>query len=261
MEYKEFAINIAKEAGDIMHKNFQLGMKKEWKADNSPVTETDIAINKLVINKVKEYFPDHDVKGEEESDLGNNSEYLWVCDPVDGTIPFSHGFPIFTFSLALVKNGRSILGVVYDPIMQNLYWAEKGKGAFLNNKPIHISNHSTINQSCIALENFKRAKYSLWGIERELDKQGGQVIKLCSIIYPSSRVASGEISAAIFPHTTAHDIAAIKIIVEEAGGKVTDLFGDEQRYDQDINGAIISNGKIHDLLVKEVAKALKNEPS
>ena len=111
MTYEEFAKQLAQKAGEIMKNNFSHGMKKELKRDKSPVTTTDIAINKLVISEVKKYFPDHDVKGEEESSFENNSEYVWVCDPVDGTYPFSHGLPVFTFSLALVKNGKPVLGV------------------------------------------------------------------------------------------------------------------------------------------------------
>ncbi len=256
MNYKDLAISLAQKAGEIMRQNFQAGMKMEWKSDNSPVTIADLAINKLVIDEITKNFPNHNVKGEEQDNIHTNSEYLWVCDPVDGTIPFSHGLPISTFSLALVKNGESILGVIYDPFMDRLFYAEKGKGSYLNDQPIHTSGHDQIKQSLINIESFETAVYQMWPINKSLAFQGSKTMRLASIIYPSALIAQGEVTACIFPHNTAHDVAAVKIIVEEAGGKVTDLFGNEQRYDQPLKGAIISNGKIHDLLIKEVALAL-----
>jgi len=103
--YEQFAKDVAKQAGKIMMENFKLGMHKEWKSDNSPVTETDLRINKLLIEGVKKYFPEHSVLGEEESNFVGDRKMVWVCDPLDGTLPFSHGVPIFTFSLALVDDG------------------------------------------------------------------------------------------------------------------------------------------------------------
>ncbi|KKQ81505.1 MAG: Inositol-phosphate phosphatase [Parcubacteria group bacterium GW2011_GWF2_38_76] len=248
MEYKEFAINMAKEAGDVIRKNFRLGMKKEWKEDKSPVTETDIAVNRLVIESIKEYFPDHNVKGEEASHLVNISKYLWVCDPIDGTMPFSHGVPIFTFSLALVKDGVSILGVIYDPIMDRLFVAEKDKGATLNGEQIHVNSKST------GYVNIETLRFP--SLVESLRNQDFQQFKFGCATYGGIMVACGEFVGTIYREKHAHDIAALKVIVEEAGGKVTDIRGNEQRYDQDINGAIISNGIAHDLLVKEVSKVI-----
>lgn len=256
MTYEALAKELAQKAGDIIRKNFQLGMKKEWKADNSPVTATDIEVNKLVIEEVKKHFPGHDIKGEEESSLENNSEYLWVCDPVDGTYPFSHGLPNFAFSLALVKDGEPILGIANDPILNRVYFAEKGKGAFLNDEKIHVSDLDNLNGGIIDAVNFKAAKYQMWDIYNTLANKGSRLFKLGSIVYAGVLVACGEFTATIFTHVGCHDIAALKIIVEEAGGKVTDLFGKEQRYDREIKGAIISNGKVHDELVTLVGESL-----
>lgn len=253
-DYLEFAKNLALEAGQIMKENFFAGVEKEWKIDHSPVTATDVAINRLVIERVSEKYPDHNVQGEEESSIKNDSEFLWVCDPLDGTIPFAHGIPISTFSLALVKNGESQVGVVYDPFSDRLYFAEKGKSAFLNNKPINVSDQDTLYQSAINIENFDIAKYDFSETEKALRKKHVMLLTLCSFIYPSSLVAKGEFIATIFPHHTAHDLAAVSLIVEEAGGKVSDIFGKPQKYDRPIDGAIVSNGKVHDELV-EILKA------
>lgn len=250
-EFIKFAKDFAKKAGAIMKENFSLGMAKEWKKDNTPVTETDIRINSSLIKEVKEKFPSHGIKGEEESDLDESNEYIWVCDPVDGTIPFSHGIPVSTFSLALTKNGESILGVVYDPFQDRLFSALKGEGAFMNGELIHVSRAAQFRGGLIGYDTFAEAEYN---IDKVIDhlrhKERVKLISLASIIYASMLVAAGELLATIFAHNTAHDAAAVKIIVEEAGGKVTDLFGNDQRYDKPIRGFIASNGLLHDQLVK-----------
>ncbi len=248
-EYKKFAERIAKEAGKIIMDYFKLGMVRQEKADTSPVTEADLKINSLLIKEVAKLFPSHSVLGEEESNMIAGSEYVWVCDPIDGTIPYSLGLPISTFSLALVKNGEVVLGVVYDPFCDRLYSAEKGKGSYLNNKKIKVSTNSSLDKARIEYEMWNRAKYDFQPLVNELKKDNVMLVHYASFVNPSVLVAAGEFAATIFPGTTAHDAAAVKIIVEEAGGKVTDIFGNEQRYDQPINGALVSNGVLHDQLV------------
>ena len=125
--YKKFAISLAMRAGKMMRRNFVLGGKRTWKKDHSPLTKTDLVINQMVIDAVHKHFPGYGVLAEEGSSLVQGSEYVWVCDPIDGTVPFSHGFPTFVFSLALVKNGQPIFGLLYDPMMNRMYVAEKGK--------------------------------------------------------------------------------------------------------------------------------------
>lgn len=250
--YKEFGVRIALEAGEIIKKNFSLGMQKQWKSDNSPVTETDKAINSLLIARVRESFQEHNVLAEEESSiLEEGNEFVWVCDPVDGIIPFSHGVPICTFSLALVKKGEPIFAVVFDPFGKRLFVAEKGKGAFLNDKLISVSKNSEFRGSVGSYEMFEKAKYNINKLLNHLQQEEGvNTIKLSSFIYTACLVAAGEFVYAIFPNITAHDAASVKLIVEEAGGKVTDLFGNEQRYDQNIEGLIASNGIFHEKLVE-----------
>ena len=113
--YLDIALDLAKQAGVIMRKNFAAGMKKDWKDERSPVTETDLAINDLVLREIKKYFPDHSILAEEESDHDESHEYVWICDPVDGTHNFSHGLPTATFALALLHQGEPVLGVILDP--------------------------------------------------------------------------------------------------------------------------------------------------
>ncbi len=181
--------------------------------------------------------------------MAGSAEYTWVCDPVDGTVPFSHGIPVSTFSLALTKNGESILGVVYDPFQDRLYSALKGEGAFLNGKKISVSSASQFKGTVGEYEMFEHSKYNLNKLQERFVFEGVKLMSFCSVIYPSMLVAAGELAFVVFPLTNAHDGAAVKIIVEEAGGRVTDIFGEDQKYDTKINGFIASNGILHKQLV------------
>ncbi|KKS00586.1 MAG: Myo-inositol-monophosphatase [Candidatus Levybacteria bacterium GW2011_GWB1_41_21] len=247
-------MGLARQAGEVMRKDFSLGMKKEWKKDKTPVTVTDTFVNRMVINAIGKEYPEHSILGEEENSL-KDSEYVWVCDPIDGTIPFSHGFPIFAFSLALVKNGSPVLGVIYDPIVDRLLYAEKNKGTTLNGKPVKVSSASSFSERTIIDGGIESLK--LLGMEEEIRKRKVLTTRIYSCVYGGMLVALGEFVAEIYRHVNPWDAAAVKIVVEEAGGKVTDLLGNEQRYDQPINGFIASNGRVHDELVKRTKKILK----
>ncbi len=201
-EFKTFASQFALEAGQIIKKNFSLGMEKKWKEDNTPVTATDLLINSMLINEISKEFPEHSVLAEEQSNIKDTSEYIWVCDPVDGTIPFSHGIPLSTFSLALVKNGQVILGVVNDPFSERLFVAEKGKGTFLNNKAIQVSTTSSLESAMGNYEMFKRAKYNTAEIANSLTMSDAILMTLNSVIYSSILVAAGESDFTIFPNTS-----------------------------------------------------------
>lgn len=255
MNYKDFVVELAYEAGEKMRNDFKLGMKKEWKKDKTPVTVTDTFVNQLVIDSISKKFPEHSILGEELSSLKDDNEYVWVCDPIDGTIPFSHGFPIFAFSLALVKNGEPILGVIYDPILDRMVTAEKGKGAFLNDKPIKVSSFSAFSERTIIDGGIQ--SLGLLGLEKEILNREVLTSRIYSCVYGGMLVAMGEFVAEIYRYINPWDAAAVKIVVEEAGGKVTDLLGNEQRYDQEINGFIASNGLIHDELVKRAKTYLE----
>lgn len=261
MSYKQelvFAKEVALEAGKIMRRYFRADdIGTEWKEDDTPLTAADTIINDLVIEKVKSGYPDHGVWGEEAShNLGK--EWMWVCDPIDGTMPFSAGLPISTFSLALTRNGVSQLGVVYDPYFDRMFHAHVNGGAYLNDKRIEVNDKNDLKNAMVDLE--------VWGtktpdddkiipidnVREELMEQGAKPFTLCSMVISGALVASGDFTGSIFGVRKPEDIAAIKVIVEEAGGKVTDLFGSEQKYDGLINGAIVSNGKVHDILVETI---------
>ena len=227
-EYLNFAKEMCSEAGKIMKKYFYQDSGISYKGDRTIVTLADKEINHILIEKVKEKFPNHSVDGEEEK--FGESKYVWVCDPVDGTAMYARHIPVAVFSLALVIDGVPEVGVVYDPFLDNLYSAVKGSIGHFDMWPA--------------------AEYNDIPVMNELYKKT-YFVGIGSIIRASVCVASGDFTCCIFPGTKGKncDIAAVKVIVEEAGGKVTDLFGNEQRYDEPINGALISNGVVHDELI------------
>lgn len=159
------------------------------------------------------------------------------------------------FSLALVKDGKPILGVVYDPYLKRMFTAEKGKGAYLNGKPTKVSTSGLLANQSIGLSSDQTILHQP-GVHAECWDKGLQIFGLKSCIYSSMLVASGQFIAHMYNSTHSHDVAAVKIIVEEAGGKVTNLRGKEQRYDQPIYGALISNGVAHDDLIELITPHL-----
>ena len=253
-KYLEFAKDIAYKAGEIMLKYFKGDNGASYKFDQTIVTKADTEINAYLVDEVKQSFPTHSVDGEEEQ--FGESTYVWVCDPVDGTAMYARHIPVAVFSLALVANGVSEVGVVYDPFTNNLYSAIRGQGAYKNNKKISVNDIKLDDMKSVSnFDMWPKADYNIYDSIKELGKKT-YFVSIGSVIRACMCVANGDFNLAIFPGTTHKncDIAAAKVIVEEAGGKVTDFFGNEQRYDRDIRGAIISNGIVHSEVISVLNK-------
>jgi len=257
-EYLTFAKHLAHKAGDTMLHYFNTAVVSREKSDRTLVTAADEEINAMVIEEITRTYPNHSVFGEEASSaLGH--EYTWICDPVDGTVPFSKGLPVSVFSLALTRNGEPLVGVVYDPYLRRMYSAIKGGGAFLNDSPIQVNNAEIGRHTIVNVEWWPEAGYDIAPALHTLSLETKTyILTLGSVASASCYVASGKYGACVFGGSGRNvDIAAVKVIVEEAGGKVTDLFGKEQRYDRDIRGAIVSNGVVHADLVQALASLTK----
>ena len=256
MEPLALATELAEAAGKIIRSNFQLQMKKDWKSDNSPVTATDLEINSLVVKRINEHFPGHTVVGEEESATGSD-EWAWVCDPVDGTIPFSHGVPTSCFSLALCQDGQPILAVVLDPFMNRLFVAEKGKGASVNGTPIRVRSDSRMER-LLVYTGSPNMNSGIMPLRTELlEKENAWLFDSFSCIYAGMLVAAGEFGGILFDGKTPWDVVTLKLLIEEAGGVTSDIFGETgQRYDRKVNGLIGGNRAIHQKLVELSLKHL-----
>ena len=253
-DYLDFAKDVAKYAGKIMLKYFSQDNGEKYKMDKTIVTLADTEINSYLVKKVKEKYPYHAVDGEEEQ--FGKSNYKWVCDPVDGTAMYARHIPVAVFSLALVVDGESILGVVYDPFTDSMYSAIKGEGAYKNDKKMEVNTIALDDMKSVSnFDMWPEAEYNIFEPIKKLGEKT-YFIGIGSVIRACMCVANGEFNLAIFPGTKHKncDIAAAKVIVEEAGGKVTNILGKEQRYDQSIKGAIISNGLVRD----EVVNVIKN---
>lgn len=255
--YLEFLEYIAKKSWKIMTENFGLKMKKEMKEDSTPVTITDKKINQLVIEEINKFFPTHNIKWEENSYLDNKSDYLWVCDPVDWTIPFSCGFPISTFSLALVYKWEPIAWVIYEPFSNRLLIWEKWKWTYLNWEKVSVNNKNKIDKNTIiSWEILNHTIYNFSDIVKNLTWKWVKYFQFLSVLYGWIMLCAWETDWIIFPHNTSHDWASLKILLQEAWWKMTDIFWKEQRYDIEINWYIATNWQIHNELVEIVKKNL-----
>src|SRR5689334_18492315 len=147
MHYLETAADIAREAGALLATYFERRVGFELKGEFDLVTEADRASERLVVERLRTHFPSHAIVAEEGGGHEATSEYRWFVDPLDGTTNFAHGFPVFNVTLGLERGGEPIAGVVYDPIRQEMFTAERGAGAYLNNRRIKVSTTANLSDS------------------------------------------------------------------------------------------------------------------
>ena len=237
------AIRIARLAGDIMKQYFDGSQQVESKNDGSPVTIADKLINQLVIEKLSKIFPEDGVIGEEASTSKHGMGRKWICDPIDGTKAYTWGVPTATFSLGLVNDGRPAVGVVYDPFLDRIYTAIRNEGSYCNGKVLRVSTDGLTNGTVAVASDVKeitRLPYIL-----DIPKP----VTFSGPIYKSVLIAKGRFVGFVEAGPTDHDMAAVQLIVEEAGGKVTGLHGEELDYTKPFAGVVVSNGTVHDELL------------
>lgn len=258
-QHMKFAKDLALQAGAIMRKYYGKQPDQKIKSDNTIVTIADEEINQLVIERVKELFPGDSIDGEEDS-YKTSSKNVWVCDPIDGTNPFAMELPVSIFSIAFVVDGVPKIGVIYDPFGEKMYHAVTGCGAFMNDENISVSRADGGQKARLNFDWWPDAEFDILEPLHKYSKEHDvYLLSPGSTTHMAALVARGEFIASVFAGTKGKnvDIAAAKVIVEEAGGTVTDLFGDEQRYDRDIKGAIVSNGVVHDKIVYYMKKYME----
>lgn len=245
-DYLTFAKDLARQGGKLIKDAFDTNLDIELKSDHTPVTQVDKRINSLVIDAIHTTYPTHGVLGEEESSSTGTEEYQWLCDPLDGTTPFIIGTKNSTFILGLLHAGELQLSVVYNPYDDKLYHAVQGRGAFCNDQPIHV-NDQALAGSFVIYDNSSHILY---------DKivASGAVAEPCQGAgFRSMLLAEGRLSAIVQLKADHHDVGPASLIVEEAGGKVTDLSGVRPCYDRPLSsGLILSNGICHSDLLKAI---------
>jgi fructose-1,6-bisphosphatase/inositol monophosphatase family enzyme len=254
-EYLDFALDLARESGTIARQHFSADITFEPKGDNSPVTQADLAINQHVIDRCQAAYPTIGVLGEEASRDGSDKSLLWVCDPIDGTSPYAFGMSASTFCLALVQEGIPVIGIVYDFMNERLFHAVKGAGAYLNGEPIKpatyppmkLVNYEWWNIAAVELHNFHEIMFA----------QNYQTPNYTSSGFMGMQVVMGRIAAVVYVGKSAWDVAATKVIAEESGRIVRNLYGDDQRYDGAVTGAIIAHPDHYETILAAVQAASK----
>ena len=214
---------------------------------NNLVTEADHASEKAILEVIKSQFPDHYILSEEIGEIIQDSSYKWLIDPIDGTINFAHGIPICCVSVAVEHNGEIILASVFNPNLNEFYFAEKDKGAKLNDNPIHVSEQTEVLRSCL-VTGFPYTYLDMPNgpleIFSKLIRKGVPVRRLGSAAIDLCWVAAGRFDGFYEHKLEAWDSAAGYLIVEEAGGKVTDFKG--EKFSPYQHRILATNGKIHD---------------
>ncbi|MES2850663.1 MAG: inositol monophosphatase family protein [Bacteroidota bacterium] len=220
---------------------------------NNPVTEADLAAEKAIFEVIKADYPDHFILSEEAGEIKTDSEYKWIIDPIDGTINFSHGIPLCCVSIGLEHNGEMVMGAVYNPLMDEFFFAQKGFGASLNDKKISVSNKSDFPKSCLVTGfpyTYLDSKNGPLQVFERLVRKGIAIRRLGSAALDLCWVAVGRFEGFYEHKLNPWDNAAGILIVQEAGGKVTGFDGEKHKiYQPDI---IATNGIIHDELLMAV---------
>ena len=249
------AINAALQAGKILEKYFETDILKEFKEDQSIVTLADREAEDAIVKMLNETFPEHSIIGEETGAKENGHEFTWYIDPIDGTRNFSNGMPFFAVSIALLQKLDVVLCVIYNPTTNSLFYAEKGKGAYLNERRIYVSKDDISKAIFAGGKGRKPADRQLY---RELmhnlpEKFPGLTVRdtgCCAL--DLAFVARGGFEASINLGLHSYDFAAGVLLIQEAGGKITRLDGSEWNFPD--NYFVVSNGIFHDLLVSEIKK-------
>jgi myo-inositol-1(or 4)-monophosphatase len=216
---------------------------------NNLVTEADHAAEKAIIDVITSQHPDHFILSEETGEIITNSDTKWIIDPIDGTVNFAHGIPLCCVSIAVEKAGEIILGAVYAPILNELYFAQKGFGSSLNDKRIHVSEKTELVKSCLVTGfpyTYLDAPNGPLQTFEKLIRKGIPVRRLGSAAIDLCWVAAGRFDGFYEHKLQAWDSAAGYLIVEEAGGKVTDFEGNKFSVYQP--HVLATNGKIHEQL-------------
>ncbi|MBS1607743.1 MAG: inositol monophosphatase [Bacteroidetes bacterium] len=218
---------------------------------NNPVTEADHAAERAILSVIKEQFPDHFILSEEAGEIMQDSNYKWIIDPIDGTINFAKGIPLNCVSIGIEYNTEVIMGAVFNPHLNELYFAEKGKGSVLNEKPISVSSETKVEKSLLVTGfpyTYLDSPNGPLQVFDRLIRTGVPVRRLGSAAIDLCWVACGRFDGFYEHKLEAWDSAAGYLIVEEASGKVTDLKG--SKFSPYQHGIIATNGKIHDELIK-----------
>ncbi len=244
-----FALDAAVQAGRSTLAYFQNGVEYDSKADDTPVTIADKNAERVIRERIAREYPKDAILGEEEGESGSG-EGRWVIDPIDGTKSFICGVPLYATLLSYERAGEPELGVCYFPALDDLIFAERGQGAFWNGRPAHVSNKTNIKGAVIASSGYLGlSRRGLIPAFTKLADQSLAARTWCDA-YGHALVATGRVDLMIDCSVSRWDISAMAVIVREAGGRFTDLDGNEQLGDS----ALSTNGLLHEKLLEQLKR-------
>lgn len=237
------ALEAAAAAADISRRYYRGNLTVSTKADRTPVTEADIACEEAIKTIILTAFPEHGFLGEETGATRDDAQHLWLVDPIDGTKGFVRQYPFFSTQIALMRGGDLMLGVSSGTMFDELAWAERGQGAWLNGERLRVSDMMRLEQAAISTGNLRSLAMSdgwaaLGSIAATADRIRGY-----GDFYHYHLLAAGKIDAVIESDVNILDVAALSVIVEEAGGRFTDLNG--RRLDRQTRSALAANPRLH----------------
>ena len=251
MQYLETAVEIAREAGALLANLFERRVAFELKGEFDLVTAADRASEKLIVEKLRNYFPTHAIVAEEGGGHSGSSEYVWYVDPLDGTTNFAHSFPMFNVTLGLERAGEMIAGVVYDPVRQEMFTAERGAGAYLNHRRIHVSSTGRLSDSLASTGFPSRKRHHNINIHfyYQLAMASHGVRRTGSAALDLAWVAAGRLDFFWEFGLKPWDDAAGTLLVREAGGMTSDMLG--QRHSvTDSDHLLADNGALHEQVLR-----------
>ncbi|MEY3058988.1 MAG: hypothetical protein RL000_340 [Bacteroidota bacterium] len=252
---KSTLIKAATAAGTLIKERIDGKFSIEKKSGpNDLVTEVDKASEALIMNIIREDFPDHFILSEEIGEVKMDSAYKWIIDPIDGTVNFANGIPLCCVSIGIEKEGKMIMGAVYNPMMNEFFFAEKNTGAFLNDKSIHVSKQKEVLHSCLVTGfpyTYLDMENGPLDVFERLIRKGIPVRRLGSAAIDLCWVAAGRFDGFYEHRLNAWDSAAGFLLVEEAGGKVTDFKGNH--YSPYQPHLVATNGLIHEELLRWIS--------
>ena len=247
---KGFAINLAREAGNLLMEKFNSKHEIHYKGEINLVTEADKMSEDLIIAAINSRFPDHGILSEESPAQNYSAKLRWIIDPLDGTTNYAHGYPVFCVSIALENEGVIVLGVIYDPLREDMFVAVRGMGAYLNGKKLNVSPTATLSHSLLATGfpyDIRRSKennlnyFNLMAVEAQAIRRAGAAA--LDIAYLAAGRFDGFWELKLMPW----DMAAGCLMVEESGGVISNMSGGS--WDIYSPNVLISNGLIHEQMI------------
>ena len=256
----DFIIAVAREAGIFLRERLNDKHIINYKGEINIVTEEDRLSEGMITSRIRKRYPDHDILAEESAQTARGSKYRWIIDPLDGTTNYAHGYPVFCVSIAFEKDGEIHAGVIYNPMLDEMFVAEKGKGAFLNGRKITVSNTADLSRSLLATGfpyDIRSDRNNNINYFNGMAKSAQAIRRAGSAALDMAYIAAGRFDGFWELKLMPWDTAAGWLMICESGGVVTDIFGGA--FHLEAPHVLATNGKIHRDMV-ELLKKIDGEP-